>query len=77
MFLLAAKVAAPLLISALVVGFLVSLFQAVTQINDSTLAFLPKLVAIGVALVFTWTWIAQEMTQFTVQIGHLMEQVPR
>ena len=76
-FLLAAKISAPLLISALVVGFIISVFQAVTQINDATLNFLPKLVAVGLALWLSWSWMTQEMITYTVQIGHLMEQVPR
>jgi flagellar biosynthesis protein FliQ len=76
-FVLAAKIAAPALISALVVGFIISLFQAVTQINDATLNFLPKLAAVGVALYVSWSWMTQELIAYTVQIGHLLERVPR
>ncbi|MGA7779721.1 MAG: flagellar biosynthesis protein FliQ [Paraburkholderia sp.] len=48
--------AAPLLLVALVVGLVVSLFQAATQINEATLSFIPKLLAIAVTLVIAGPW---------------------
>jgi flagellar biosynthesis protein FliQ len=48
--------AAPLLLVALVVGLVVSLFQAATQINESTLSFIPKLLAVAVTLVIAGPW---------------------
>ncbi len=50
--LLALKLAGPLLAAALVVGLVISLIQAVTQINEATLSFVPKLLALGAALLF-------------------------
>jgi flagellar biosynthetic protein FliQ len=57
-------VSAPLLISALVVGLIVSVFQAATQINEMTLSFIPKLVAIFAALLVAGPWIITVMTDF-------------
>lgn len=57
--------AAPMLIGALVIGILVSLFQAVTQINEQTLSFIPKIVVIVVALIVFSPWMMETMTSFT------------
>lgn len=69
----AGKLSAPLLITALVVGFVISVFQSMTQIQESTLSFVPKLVAMGVALVFTGNWMLHEMITFTTT---LYRQIP-
>lgn len=57
--------AAPMLIGALVIGILVSLFQAVTQINEQTLSFIPKIVVIVGALIVFSPWMMETMTTFT------------
>ncbi len=57
--------AAPMLLGALVVGILVSLFQAVTQINEQTLSFIPKIVVIVFALVILSPWMMETITSFT------------
>ncbi len=57
-------VSAPLLLVALVVGLAVSLVQAVTQINESTLSFLPKLVAIAATLVILGPWMLTMLTDY-------------
>ena len=57
--------AAPMLLGALVIGILVSLFQAVTQINEQTLSFIPKILVIVAALVFFSPWMLETMTEFT------------
>jgi len=77
MFILALKIAAPMLLSAMAAGLLISLFQAVTQINDSTLSFLPKIVVVAVVLWLTIPWLLQETTSFLTQTCHMMEQVSR
>ncbi|UFS72341.1 flagellar biosynthesis protein FliQ [Geomonas sp. RF6] len=59
---------APLLICALVVGLLISIFQAVTSINEATLAFAPKIVAVMVALVIFFPWMMTYMSDFTREI---------
>lgn len=70
---IAAKLSAPILLTALIVGFVISLFQSVTQIQDSTLSFVPKVVAIGVAMIFTGNWMLHEIISFTTT---LYEQIP-
>jgi flagellar biosynthetic protein FliQ len=62
---LAAKVAAPILITALVVGFAISLFQAATQIQEPTLSFVPKVIAVSIALLITGNWTLSELVSFT------------
>ena len=57
-------VAAPLLLVALVIGLVVSIFQAATQINESTLSFIPKLVGVFVALVVAGPWMISVMTDY-------------
>lgn len=60
--------AGPLLIVALVTGLAVSIFQATTQIQEQTLAFVPKIVAVLVALVFFGPWILSIVTSFATDI---------
>jgi flagellar biosynthesis protein FliQ len=71
---LAAKIAAPVLLTALVVGFAVSLFQAATQIQEPTLSFVPKVIAVAGALLLTGNWMMGEMVSFTQD---LFEMLPR
>jgi len=58
-------IAAPMMVSGLVVGLLVSVFQAATQINEQTMTFAPKIVAVLVALVVSSPWIINVMLSFT------------
>lgn len=55
----------PMLLGALITGILVSLFQAVTQINEQTLTFIPKMLVIGAALVIFGPWMLDVITSFT------------
>lgn len=71
---MAAKLAAPVLVTALVVGFAVSLFQSVTQIQEATLSFVPKAVGIGIALLVSGNWMLHELISFT---SAMFEQIPR
>ena len=59
---------APLLIFSLVVGLLVSIFQAITSINEATLAFAPKIVAVMVAMIIFFPWMMSYMGDFTREI---------
>ena len=61
----ALMLAAPMLMGALIIGILVSLFQAVTQINEQTLSFIPKILIIVAALVFFSPWMLETLTEFT------------
>jgi len=57
-------IGAPLLLAALVTGLIVSIFQAATQINESTLSFLPKLLAILATLVVAGPWMIQLLVDY-------------
>jgi flagellar biosynthetic protein FliQ len=70
--LLAAKVAAPILLTALLVGFLISLFQAATQIQEQTLSFVPKMIAVAIALLVSGNWVLSEMVSFTQSLFHML-----
>lgn len=61
----ALQLSAPILVTALVVGFTISLFQSMTQIQEFTLAFVPKVVAVGVALLVSGNWMLHTMIAFT------------
>lgn len=69
-------VAAPVLVVALATGLLVSVLQAVTQINEATLSFLPKLLAIAVTLVLLGPWMLTLLTDYLQRvIGSIGERV--
>ncbi|MEQ1668709.1 MAG: flagellar biosynthesis protein FliQ [Sulfuriferula sp.] len=61
-------VAAPLLLVALVIGLIVSVFQAATQINEATLSFIPKLVGIFIALVVLGPWMLTVMLDYMREV---------
>ncbi|MBW4049415.1 MAG: flagellar biosynthesis protein FliQ [Proteobacteria bacterium] len=61
-------IALPLLGTALLVGLVVSLVQAATQLNEMTLSFVPKLLAIGVAAVFAGPWMLHVLMDFTIRL---------
>ena len=65
--------AAPLLLSALVAGLLVSLLQAIMQINEITLTFIPKVVAIVIVFLFMAPWMSELLTSYT---SDLLESLP-
>ncbi|CDQ40101.1 MULTISPECIES: flagellar biosynthesis protein FliQ [Virgibacillus] len=67
-------VTGPLLILALAVGLLVSIFQATTQIQEQTLAFIPKIVAVLVGLIFFGPWMLTEMVEFTSDLFQNINQ---
>ena len=66
--LLAAKLCAPILLTALAIGFAVSLFQSVTQIQEVTLSFVPKAVGVAVALLVCGNWMLHEVVSFTTEL---------
>ncbi|MBQ4865603.1 flagellar biosynthesis protein FliQ [Priestia megaterium] len=61
-------VSGPLLLLALAVGLIISIFQATTQIQEQTLAFVPKIVAVLVGIVFFGPWMLSKMISFTYEI---------
>lgn len=64
---------APLLVTALVVGVVIGLFQAATQINEMTLSFIPKLLGVSAAAVATGPWMLRLLVDYTRQ---LFESIP-
>jgi len=70
---LAAKLSAPVLVTSLVVGFAISLFQSITQIQEVTLSFVPKAVAVAIALLVSGHWMIAESISFTQQ---MFEKIP-
>lgn len=61
-------VSAPLLLIALIIGLVVSIFQAATQINEATLSFIPKLVGVFIALVIAGPWMLSVMLDYMRQV---------
>nr|WP_106784219.1 flagellar biosynthesis protein FliQ [Lysinibacillus timonensis] len=61
-------VSGPLLLIALVVGLIVSIFQATTSIQEQTLAFVPKIVAVLVAIIFFGPWMISQLTSYVFSI---------
>jgi len=70
---LAVLLAAPVLLFGLVAGVLVSMFQAATQINEMTLVFIPKMIAVAVAMLIFFPWMLQMIVTFT---QNLINNIP-
>ena len=68
---------APLLLFSLVVGLAISVFQAVTSINEATLSFAPKIVAVMVAIIIFFPWMMSYMSDFTREIYALIAMMRR
>ena len=62
--------AAPLLLCALIVGLLVGVFQAATQINEMTLSFIPKLIGMAATIVIAGPWMIKVMVSYTRELFH-------
>jgi flagellar biosynthetic protein FliQ len=67
-------ISAPMLITALIVGLIISIFQAATQLNESTLQFVPKLVAMFVVLLLAGPWMLQYLVDY---IQRLFGSIPQ
>lgn len=72
LFVLAAQLAGPVLIISMIVGIVISIIQAATQIHEQTLTFLPKLVVIGVILVINGSNMLRALRDFTKQIFEMI-----
>jgi flagellar biosynthetic protein FliQ len=73
----ALTLAAPILVTALVIGLGVSLFQAVTSIHEQTLSFVPKVLGIVVIMVITLPWMVRSAVEFTTMMIERMPQMVR
>jgi len=72
-----AMLSAPLLLSTLVIGLIISIFQALTQINENTLTFVPKMIVIAVVLVLAGPWMMDVMKNYTVNLFENMATIVR
>ncbi|MGH8889928.1 MAG: flagellar biosynthesis protein FliQ [Acidothermaceae bacterium] len=66
--LVTAKLCAPMLLTSLCVGFAISMFQSATQIQEFTLSFVPKIIAVGVAILISGNWMLNTLIDFTHQL---------
>jgi flagellar biosynthesis protein FliQ len=76
-FTIALEVAGPLLALSLAVGMLVSIFQAVTQINEQTLSFVPKILVVAGALAFLGPWMATTLVGYMVSTFDMLPTLAR
>jgi flagellar biosynthetic protein FliQ len=74
-FMVALQIGGPMLAGSLVVGMLVSVFQAVTQINESTLSFVPKILVVAGALAVLGPWMATTLVAYMVSTFNLLPQL--
>lgn len=72
-----AMLAAPLLVTTLVVGLAVSIFQALTQINEATLTFVPKMIVVAIVFVLAGPWMIDLMSTYTVTLFESISTIVR
>jgi flagellar biosynthesis protein FliQ len=65
-------IAGPILLASLVIGSLISLIQAATQINEATLTFIPKMIVTGLLLLLLGSWMLQKLILFTINLFTLL-----
>ena len=70
---ISAKLAAPILLVSLVIGLAVSIFQSVTQVQEATLSFVPKVLGVALVVLFGGHWMLGQVVEFTRQ---LFDQLP-
>lgn len=70
---IAAKLAAPIVLTALAIGFAIALVQSVTQIQEQTISFVPKLIGIAIVLVICANWMITSLVDFTQE---LFDKIP-
>ena len=74
-FQVAATIAGPMLMAALLVGVSVSLLQTITQIQEMTLTFVPKVVSMGLIILFSGQWMIRTMTNWVVSLWSLIPSI--
>lgn len=72
-----AMLSAPLLLSTLVIGLIVSIFQALTQINENTLTFVPKMIVVAIVLILAGPWMLDTMGTYTTNLFENIATVVR
>lgn len=63
---------APMLLSGMIIGLIVSILQAATQVNEQTLTFIPKIVAVFITMLIFGPWLIKTMTTFTIGVFEMM-----
>ncbi len=69
------ELSAPLLLSGLAIGLVISILQAATQVNEMTLAFIPKILVMGLALIVGGSWMLHLLIDFTINLIHSIPAV--
>lgn len=77
LFTTAMLLALPSLAASLVVGLIISIFQTITSIQEQTLSFAPRLIAVAVVMVFTTAWTLQVAAAFTVRMFQMAQDAAR
>lgn len=72
-----AMVSAPMLLSTLIIGLIISIFQALTQINENTLTFVPKMVVIAIVLIIAGPWMLDTLSTYTVNLFENISTIVR
>ena len=67
-FTIALYISLPMLLSGLIAGLIISIFQATTQINETTLSFVPKILLVVVVIIFLMPWMISMMVEFTTRM---------
>jgi len=62
----------PSLIVSMIIGLLISIFQAVTQISDASLAFVPKMIIVSIFIVFSLPWVGEHIEKYTFDLWNLI-----
>jgi flagellar biosynthesis protein FliQ len=75
--LMTVMLAAPMMGAALIVGLLISVFQALTQINEQTLTFVPKIIAVFAALLVTGPWLMSSLVSYTANLFAMLPSMVR
>ena len=75
LMMLCLKVSVPFLLSAMIIGLLVSFFQAITSLQEQTLTFVPKALVVGVVVFILFPWLINTMMDYTVETFNRMSQV--
>lgn len=72
-----AMISAPILMSTLVIGLIISIFQALTQINENTLTFVPKMIVIAIVIILAGPWMLDTMGSYTINLFQNIATVVR
>ncbi|MGH9068808.1 MAG: flagellar biosynthetic protein FliQ [Acidimicrobiales bacterium] len=72
---LTAKTVGPILLASLVVGLVVAIFQGLTQVNDYTLSFAPKLAAVALVIIVTGHWLLSQLTHYTTTLYTMIPKI--